>query len=614
MPKLIRPLALVAAGAAVAAGGAMLLPDGAGAITDVVGTGDSSGVLLFFAMYVLGGIVSVPPVIFVVAAGALWPFPTALSISLSGGIATAVLGFLMSRHVARDFCALHIPRRLRKYNDGVEKHGFKTTVVLRLLFFLFPPVNWMLGISRVRLRDYALGTALGSIPSMLVYTLIGHDWIPWILEEPFTRLAITLACLSVLVGSVLLIPRLLRARRVMGDLGPSISWGLFFRFARDYLYLSLETFFPPKPYRRPPPVKRCLIMVVFLPLFGALQFIHWMALFLDEILFPRYRTTPVDAPFFIVGVPRSGTTHLHRVLSRDTDQFTTLQLWHVLLAPAITERKLLHALARLDRKVGRPLGRLITRISDKVTGDLSDIHALALKQPEEDFLLLMPVLACFILTAVFPHSKLVTDLCRFDTCVAESRRREVLAFYRGLLQRHLFCSGNGRTLLSKNVSFTPMLFSLAETFPDANFVTCIRDPLKTVPSQISAMEQGWQAFGNSTESPLFRDRWVDLVEYYCRHLNNVLDSSVGDRVECVEMGMLKSDLTDTVARLYERFGLVLNGDFSERLEEEERLASQFSSRHAYALESYGLDADELKERFRPHWQRLQKRVYAGNTV
>jgi len=603
-------LAFLAAIVVLVVAGALAFPGGHGTVIEIVGSGGARGVSLYLVMYIIGGSLGIPPVIFVVASGILWPIPVALGISLSGGLTAAILGFVLSRHVARDSCSRYIPQRLHKYDEGIEKHGFKTTVILRLAFFLFPPVNWLLGISRLRISDYVVGTVIGCFPGMVAYTLIGNDLVPWILQDPIPRLGITFGVILTLVSVVFGIPRILKRLRGPNDQGETISLQLFLIFVRDLLVASLQVFFPPKPHRRPPSIKRILVMLLFLPAFTVVQLIHWAALFLDEILFPRYRSIPVEKPLFIVGIPRSGTTHLHRVVARDTTQFTTTQLWHLVLAPAICERKVISALAGIDRAVGRPFERLLKWVNQRVTGGLEEIHTLALEEPEEDFLGLIPALACFILTAAFPESQKISDLARFDTVLSDERRRDVMAFYRGILQRHMYCDGSNKKLLSKNVSFTPMLMSLMETFPDAGVVVCLRDPVHTVPSQISSMEQGWEAFGNSTESTLYRDSWVDLIEHYCEHIGNVLDSPIGDRIECVEMGMLKSDLGETVHRLYDRFGLDMSPSFAERLEREVSAATKYSSRHKYSLEDYGLNADKLNARFRAVWKRLRQHVYA----
>jgi uncharacterized membrane protein YdjX (TVP38/TMEM64 family) len=589
--------------------GGIDLFDDPGTLADKVANSGNRGIFLFLTILIVTGSV-VPPVLFIIASGLLWPFHQALAISFFGGLAATFIGFFISRHTAHAFFARHIPKKLLKYSHGIREHGIKTTITLRLIFFLFPPVNWLLGISHVRVRDYLLGTIIGCIPGMFIYTYLGDDWIPWLLEKPVTRPATIFGIYATVATASFAIRRLLKKRRGEDDQGPTITTLLFLNSAALFGKLAFTTFFPPKPHPRPG-LKRCLVMLVFLPTFAILQLTHWFAFFLDELLFPRYRDIPIQAPLFIVGIPRSGTTHLHRVLARDTQRFTTVKLWQALFAPAICERKLLRLLARIDCVFGRPMLRIANRIMATFTDELDAVHKLSLQQPEEDFALLMPVLACFILVAAFPQSDDIANLAFFDSRLPEKRRREIMTFYRGMLQRHLYCVGTQKTILSKNVSFTPMLESLNETFPDARFVACIRAPEETVPSQISSMAQSWHAFGNPSDTPDFAERWVELIEHYCMHLDHVMEHDEKNRIECVAMQELKENLDTAVHRLYTTFGFQLNSEFAEVLSQEEEAARQYQSRHCYQPEDFKLDKAEIPQRFSDVWNRLKKKIKSG---
>ena len=89
---------------------------------------------------------------------------------------------------------------------------------------------------------------------------------------------------------------------------------------------------------------RRLGLVLLFPVFLALQLVHWVAFLVDELCFPGYRRVSIKEPVFIIGIPRSGTTYLHRELSANP-RFTTVSTWEALLAPAVCERKLLGGIA-----------------------------------------------------------------------------------------------------------------------------------------------------------------------------------------------------------------------------------------------------------------------------
>jgi hypothetical protein len=363
---------------------------------------------------------------------------------------------------------------------------------------------------------------------------------------------------------------------------------------RLYLRLAGRTFFGGGRDRPRPSAKRVLVMVVFLPAFAVLQGIHWLAFLVDEWLFPRYREVNVEAPLFIVGVPRSGTTHLHRVLARDEDRYTWFTLWELVFAPAIIERRIVGAVACADRRLGRPLERTLRGVVGLCTGGLDAVHKLALEEPEEDFLLFLPVLACFILVPAFPHDPEITDLAYFDQRLGPERRRRLMAFYRAMLQRHLYAHGENRVMLSKNVSFTPLLGSVLETFPDARLVVCTREPAAAVPSQISSMKASWRLFGNDTTAGDFTERWVRLMCHYYRCQRDILLALPRERALLIDMSDLTGDLETQVRRLYEAFDLILTPEYEARLQEEAAKARGYRSKHAYSIENWGLDAERIE--------------------
>ncbi len=51
--------------------------------------------------------------------------------------------------------------RLRRFGERLDRHSF-----VAILLFVTPPLNWAFGATRVRVRHYIGGTALGVIPGI----------------------------------------------------------------------------------------------------------------------------------------------------------------------------------------------------------------------------------------------------------------------------------------------------------------------------------------------------------------------------------------------------------------------------------------------------------------
>jgi len=127
------------------------------------------GPILFMAVCVAGIFLHFPEVVLVALGGIALGAPKAFVYGWIACLIGATATFLVVRYVGRDWVqrglATRFPR-LRALDDRLEQHGFRTVLVLRLLLFMAPPLNWVLGATRVRLPQYVAGTALGTLPGM----------------------------------------------------------------------------------------------------------------------------------------------------------------------------------------------------------------------------------------------------------------------------------------------------------------------------------------------------------------------------------------------------------------------------------------------------------------
>jgi hypothetical protein len=355
------------------------------------------------------------------------------------------------------------------------------------------------------------------------------------------------------------------------------------------------TLLPPWP-TGPRTKKRLGLLLLLVPVFLFLQATHWVGFLLDEVFFRGYRKVEIREPLFIVGLPRSGTTFLHRVFAQDTERFTTTRLWELLLAPSVTERKFWLGVGGLNRALGKPFTRL-GRWGEKAgLGWLEVIHEVSLDDPEEDYFLLLPVFACFLLIVPFPYHERIWDLARFDE-LSQEERKPIMAFYRAALQRHLYVVGPGKQLLSKNPSFTPFLRSLREAFPDVKTLCCVRDPMEVVPSLLSSVRTGADLFGYDVAEPRIRDRFVAMLEFFSKHALSALAEVPEDQHAFVPLAEMRQDVRGFVLEAYDRFAWEIDPGFQERLTAESHRGKEHQSRHSYSLGEFGLEEDEIRDRF-----------------
>src|SRR5207237_8156810 len=89
----------------------------------------------------------------------------------------------------------------------LAKNGLQTVLLLRLFLFMAPGTNWVLGISRLRFRDYAIGTMIGTLPLAVLLNCWGGKIATadslWVLAEPEILVPGLLVILLVAAGSLM---------------------------------------------------------------------------------------------------------------------------------------------------------------------------------------------------------------------------------------------------------------------------------------------------------------------------------------------------------------------------------------------------------------------------
>lgn len=134
------------------------------------------GPLLFLILFALLQPFGISAHIFVLTAALAWSPALAILLSWLGAMLAASVAFMTSRTLARDAIQARIPARLRRWDDALEHNGFRTVLLLRLVFFTTFLVQLMYGLTKVRFRDYLLGTALGNLPQIIIEVLCA-DWV-----------------------------------------------------------------------------------------------------------------------------------------------------------------------------------------------------------------------------------------------------------------------------------------------------------------------------------------------------------------------------------------------------------------------------------------------------
>jgi uncharacterized membrane protein YdjX (TVP38/TMEM64 family) len=126
--------------------------------------------LVFIVVYAVGVCMFIPGTLLTglgaAIFGAYWGFVWVWI----GAMIGASAAFWIGRTLGREFAASLIGDKLKKYDDAIERNGFATVLYLRLVYFPFTPMNFGMGLTKVRFWDYFFGTGLGILVGTFIFT------------------------------------------------------------------------------------------------------------------------------------------------------------------------------------------------------------------------------------------------------------------------------------------------------------------------------------------------------------------------------------------------------------------------------------------------------------
>jgi uncharacterized membrane protein YdjX (TVP38/TMEM64 family) len=134
------------------------------------------GAAVFVAAYVAATVLMLPGSVLTLGAGfAYGPVYGTLLVMLASNLG-ANAAFLLGRTVLRERVSRRIAgdARFSAVDAAVGAQGFRVVLLLRLSpLFPFNLLNYALGLTRVRQRDYALASLVGMFPGTLLYVYLG---------------------------------------------------------------------------------------------------------------------------------------------------------------------------------------------------------------------------------------------------------------------------------------------------------------------------------------------------------------------------------------------------------------------------------------------------------
>ena len=130
----------------------------------------SLGPAAFVAVSAAAIMVYIPAVIIVCVAVCIFGGVTGALLATASIYLAVTAVYFTAQFLGRDLVARVAGCKYGKFESRLADKGLVTVIYMRLFFFVFPPTNWLLGLSALRFRDVFLGTVLGTIHHIIIFS------------------------------------------------------------------------------------------------------------------------------------------------------------------------------------------------------------------------------------------------------------------------------------------------------------------------------------------------------------------------------------------------------------------------------------------------------------
>ena len=300
--------------------------------------------------------------------------------------------------------------------------------------------------------------------------------------------------------------------------------------------------------------------------------------------YPEHAEVPIERPIFVTGLPRTGTTAVHRLLAADP-RHQGLELWLAEFPQPRPPRE-----TWSQNPVFQQLDAQFTKAHEE-NPDYTGLHFMTADEVEE----------CWQLLRQSLHSVSYETLAHVPTYSQWLARQDWTKSYRRH-RRNLQLIGLNdpeKRWVLKNPSHLFALDALFATYPDALVVQCHR-PAETIMASMCSLAQhttaGWS---NTFDGEVIG---ADSMETWSRGLELFnAERAKHDPAQFYDLDYFEliKDPVGAVEDIYRSFGIDFTDDARATMvnTHEESKKGPRAPKHTYSLADYGLTEDQVKERF-----------------
>lgn len=308
---------------------------------------------------------------------------------------------------------------------------------------------------------------------------------------------------------------------------------------------------------------------------------------------PEISSEPVEVAAVVVGLPRTGSTMLHRILA-SAPGMTGVRWYEAQnYAPFPDEQ-------RGAPEPRRAAAREILGLMLQAIPELLSIHPMDIDQPDEEVIILGQLFSSTMIEATY-H---VPSFSKWLTLQDRTRPYHDLKLILQALQWQ-DPSRAGKRWVLKTPGHLLALEGLREVFPEAAVVMTHRDPLETVPSYCSMQASLYRLVSEEIDNGKVAAFWAPRLQELLALFMAARERFGGARFVDVDYRDQLTDPIGVASRVLTAAGIEVTpqvtAGMSEWIEANRREDRQ---PHRYTLADFGLTADDVAEQFADYRRRF----------
>jgi hypothetical protein len=317
----------------------------------------------------------------------------------------------------------------------------------------------------------------------------------------------------------------------------------------------------------------------------------------DRQFYPNISRQEIREPLFIVGLPRTGTSVLHRLLAADPEHRAPL-MWEVRSpsppTPADEKRRIQRATQSCN-------------FFNWLVPTFRYVHAVGAEVPQECVSLMTPTFLSDQFDAMYYVPSYRAWFFRQDL-------RPAYKYHHHFLHHLQFRRGARRWILKAPTHMFAMP-ALLSVYPDALFVQTHRTPVDSMASVSSLVTILRSAFSDAVD-PITVGReaihyWSETMEKFLPERDRLAENRICD----IKYDEIRREPIGAIRQIYDYFGWSLSREAEQRMRG--LVASQAdrqSANHRYDLSQFGSSADEVLNAFGPYCERFNLSEATGAQI